>query len=62
MTTNERWEYKTLVHSGSFMTGKVDTTELETALNKAGSEGWEVASTATQSHSTSLVIILKRKL
>ncbi|MBW6467082.1 MAG: DUF4177 domain-containing protein [Brevefilum sp.] len=37
------WEYKVItMRTEGFMGGKVDISELETALNNLGKEGWEL--------------------
>lgn len=63
--TSVTWEYQTLkVLPGGFFGGKVDEDELLAALNRMGSEGWELVSVFDTSYgqgrSREIVLILKR--
>lgn len=41
----QRWEYRTtLVNAAGVFSGKLKTSEIDTALAQAGNEGWELVS------------------
>ncbi len=42
----QTWEYKTIRQDiTGFITAKMDKTELDNELNKAGADGWELSKT-----------------
>ena len=57
---NAKWEYKVFDHNA----GGSRSEELNEKLNELGTQGWELVSCSLQTgqHSTTQVLILKRKL
>ncbi len=64
--TSVRWEYKTFGFDATgFLTGKLDTAELERILNDLGREGWELVNAtphlSRMGRGRGLVVLLKRQ-
>jgi hypothetical protein len=63
----EKWEYKTLVfETGGWVSrGKLDESEIESALNRWGSSGWEAVSVTPVSDGNigtrRLLVLFKRR-
>jgi len=59
-----RWEYQTIkIKAKGLLGGKIDDVQVDTALNTAGRDGWELAGTESVTSSgitTCVLLIFKR--
>jgi hypothetical protein len=55
------WEYRTIkFHAGGFMGKDIDVNDINTYLNEAGEEGWEVVSALPLQNGIEILVIMKR--
>ena len=56
------WEYKTVIFKTSYWTGKMNTDELDAALNELGRQNWELTNSDGTSLSNYLMYTFKRPI